>query len=166
MESVGKVVVLTAAHVSPKSQHKQWYLHTYADHPCRGHWCTPIPLQRLVLALFIENSLDGLFHLRHVESKVCFFPKISWKVDASDQRTRFHCLSVHLRWLHAQRTRQRFCAKFLNAKYNFKLHFLMQRRTEWQWFSKVLLSPCGYIHHGSMMVSQTITPDGRQYFVA
>ena len=31
---------------------------------------------------------------------------------------------------------------------------------EWQWFSKVRLSPCGYAHHGSMTVSQTITPEG------
>ena len=30
---------------------------------------------------------------------------------------------------------------------------------EWQWFSKVLPSPCGYVHHGSMTVSQTI-PEG------
>ena len=31
---------------------------------------------------------------------------------------------------------------------------------EWQWFSKVLPSPCGYVHHGSMTVSQTIPPEG------
>ena len=31
---------------------------------------------------------------------------------------------------------------------------------EWQWFSKILPSPCGYVHHGSMTVSQTIAPEG------
>ena len=31
---------------------------------------------------------------------------------------------------------------------------------EWQLFSKVLPSPCGYVHHGSMMVSQTIPSEG------
>ena len=31
---------------------------------------------------------------------------------------------------------------------------------KWQWFSEVLLSPCGYVHHGSMTVSQTIVPEG------
>ena len=103
MEFLGKVVVLTAAHVSPKFQHKpphQWYLHIYADHPCHGHWCTPIPSQRLGFALFIGNSLDGLFRLWHVESDVRFSQKPT------------------------------FCAKLINAfllaKYNFKLHFLMQ----------------------------------------
>ena len=45
----------------------------------------------------------------------------------------FHCHSVYLRWLWAQRARRRFCAKLINvflfALYNFKLHFWMQRRT-------------------------------------
>ena len=27
---------------------------------------------------------------------------------------------------------------------------------EWQWFSKVVLSPCGYVHNGGMTVYQTI----------
>ena len=51
----------------------------------------------------------------------------------SDQRTCLHCLSVHLRWLRAQRSFCRFCAKLINAflfaYYNFKLHFLMQWQT-------------------------------------
>ena len=35
---------------------------------------------------------------------------------------------------------------------------------EWQWFSKVLLSPCGYVHHGSRTVSQTIPPVDSIFF--
>ena len=31
---------------------------------------------------------------------------------------------------------------------------------KWQWFSKVLPSPCGYVHHDSMAVSQTIQLEG------
>ena len=31
---------------------------------------------------------------------------------------------------------------------------------EWQWFSKWILSPCGYVHSGSMTVSQTIMLEG------
>ena len=31
---------------------------------------------------------------------------------------------------------------------------------EGQLFSKVLPSPCGYVHHGSMTVSQAIPPEG------
>ena len=53
----------------------------YADHPCRGNWCTPIPSQRLVFALFVSNSLAGPFHL-------CFymFP-LSFSVSPMTQRT-------------------------------------------------------------------------------
>ena len=169
MEFLGKVVILTAAYVSPKFQHKpphQWYLHIYADHPCRGHWCTPIPSQRLVFVLFIGNSLDGLFHLWHVESGHPFFPKTSWNVDSSDQRTRFHLSLVHLRWLRAQRTLQRFCSKINKCLplciIQFQVAFLdaVADCVEWQWFSKVLPSPCGYVHHGSMTISQTIPPEG------
>ena len=63
-EFLGKVIILKAAYVSPKFQHKpphQWYLHIYADHPFPGHRCTLIPSQRLVFALFVDNSLDGVF---------------------------------------------------------------------------------------------------------
>ena len=69
---------------------------------------------------FLQNSLDGIFHLWHIES---VFPK---------NKRHFHCMSVHLRWRRAQRTWRCFCAKFINAsvfaEYNFNLHFLIQWR--------------------------------------
>ena len=44
----------------------------------------------------------------------------------------------------------------------FKVEFLDAAAdcVEWQWFSKVLPSPCGYVHLGSMTVSQTIPLEG------
>ena len=30
---------------------------------------------------------------------------------------------------------------------------------KWQWYSKVILNPCGYDHRGSITVSQTIPPE-------
>ena len=40
-----------------------------------GHLCTPILSQRLFFALFIGNTLGGVFHLWHVESNVHFSQK-------------------------------------------------------------------------------------------
>ena len=60
MEFLGKVIILTAAYVSPKFQHKppnQLYFH------------------RLVFELFLGNSLNGLFHLWHMESDFRFSQK-------------------------------------------------------------------------------------------
>ena len=74
---LGKVMVLMAEYVSPEFQHKplhQWYLHIRL---CRSPmpWPFLIPSQRLLFALFVGNSLDGLFHLWHVESDVRFSQK-------------------------------------------------------------------------------------------
>lgn len=47
-------------------------------------------------------------------------------------------------------------------KTNTSLHFCVIQTlnsVKWQWFSKVLLSPCGFIHYSSMMVSNTIPPE-------
>ena len=51
---------------------------------------------------------------------------------------------------------------------NIKTQFLTAAAdcVEWQWFSKVLPSPCGYVHHGSMAVSQTIPLDGHAHSAA
>ena len=57
----------------------------------------------------------------------------------------FPLFFVHLRLFRAQC----FCTKWIDA-------FLF----EWQCFSKVLPSPCGYVHHGSMKVSETPLPEG------
>ena len=95
-----------------------------------------------------------------------FFPKTSWNVDLSDQRTRFHCLSVHLRWLSGPENSAAFLCKIYKCLplciIQFEVAFLDAAAdcVEWQWFSKVLPSPCGYVHHGSMTVSQTIPPEG------
>ncbi len=48
-----KDVTLMAVYVSVQSQYKtlcQWYLHTYASHPCRLHWFTSIPWQTFAFA--------------------------------------------------------------------------------------------------------------------
>ena len=48
-----------------------------------------LPSQRLFFALFVGNSLDGLFHLLHIESDIHLPPQKSWNVILSDQRTCF-----------------------------------------------------------------------------
>ena len=130
----------------------------YADHRFRGHWFTPIPSQKLVFALFLANSLDGLF-IFGTSIQRPFFPKTSWNVDLSKQRT-------HLHWLQPLRTREVFLCKINKCLslciIQFQVAFLdiLAECVEWQWFSKVLLSPCDYVHHGSITVSQTIPSEG------
>ena len=118
---------------------------------CRGQWCTPITSQRLIFALFVGNSLDGLFLHWHVECE--FFPKTSWNVDSSDQRTRFHCLSVHLRWLPDPENSMHFSTKWINA-FLFQVAVLDAAAdcADCWWFPKVHLSPGGDVHHRSMTV--------------
>ena len=99
----------------PKPLH-QWYLHMYADHPCRGHWCTPIPSQRLAFTLFVGKSRWSFSSLAHRIQRP-FFPKTSWNVD---QRTRFHYLLVYLR-LH--------CIMQRGSWTQFQIVFLEQQRT-------------------------------------
>ena len=135
-EFLRKVVILTAAYVSPKFQHKpphQWYLHIYAAHPCRGHWGTLIALQRLVFALFVGNSLDGIFHLWPVESDVRFSQKQAETWTRMAQK-RFHCLSVHLRWLQILWTVDGEIPKFFAILWWETLslnNFLTQFGTKW-----------------------------------
>ena len=78
-------------------------------------------------ALFIGNLWRVELNVRCSQKQATIF-------DSSDQRTRFHCLSVRLRWLWAQRTLLRSYAKLINAfllihNTIFKLHFLMQQWT-------------------------------------
>ena len=40
------------------------------------------------MELFVGNSLDGLFHLWHIVSDVCFSQK---QAEMFDHRTRYHC---------------------------------------------------------------------------
>ena len=143
MEFLGKVI-LTAAYVSPKFWHKrlhQRYLHIYADCPCRGHWRTPIPSQRLVFGSFLLVRVWMVFFIFGT-----YNPK-SEHVSA--------VFSVHLRRLWGPQNSAAFQHKikdaFLSAKYNFKLHFLMQWRTvlsdndfpKYSW---------AYVHLGSITV--------------
>ena len=76
-----------------------------------------------------------------------------------DQRTDFYRLKVHLRWL---RTQLKIDNSLPLSIIQFQVAFLDAEANcvEWQWFAKVLLSPCSYVHHGSTMVSQTIPPEG------
>ena len=165
MEFQGKVVVLTAASVSPNPNISLHINGTFTymqithavalmhPHTITDGWFLHFSLVTVWMIFFIFGT---------VESNVRFPPKTSWNLDSSDQRTR---LSVHLRWLQVQRTRRRFCAKLINAFLciiQFQVAFLDAAAdcVEWQWFSKVLQSPCGYVHHGSMTVSQTILPEG------
>ena len=127
-------------------QHKpphQWYLHIYADHPCRGHWCTPIPSQRMVFALFFGNGQDGLFHLWHVESYVRFSQKQAemWTCLTREHVSTIFCPSPmisgseNLPFLHKIHKCLPLCimqfqVAFLDAEADY---------VEWQWFSKVLL---------------------------
>ena len=138
MEFLGKVIVLMAAYISPKFQHKPPHLHIYADHPCHGHWCTPILSQKLVFALFVSNSLDGLFHLWHVGSNVRFSKK---QPEKWTRLTREHAYTV-----------------FQSISDGFGPKELWNVLSEND-FSKLLPSPCGYVHHDSMTVSQTISPE-------
>ena len=62
---------------APRSHHRGWFLH-------------------FSLVTWSMSSLAR--RIRHP-----FFPKTSWNVDLSDQRTCSHCLSVHHRWLRVQR---------------------------------------------------------------
>ena len=68
-------------------------------------------------------------------------------------------LLVHLREFRARRTQLCFCAKRMNALCIIQCQVAFPDAAvdcvEWQWFSKVLPSPCGYVHHGSITVSQT-----------
>lgn len=58
-------------------------------------------------------------------------------MDLFDHRTCSRCLSVH----------------FSDNSAAF-LYEISVWHDKWQWFSKALLSQCGYIHHGTMMVSE------------
>ena len=94
---MGKVIILMVAYICPKFQHKPCINGTFTymqiTH-AMGTDAPPYHHKRLVFALFIGNSLDGLFHLWHLWRP--FFPKTrNWNVDSSDQRTCFHCLSVY-----------------------------------------------------------------------
>jgi len=56
-----------------------------------------------------SNSMD-----EKSRTRCPFFPRCSWNMDSSDHRTHVHCLSVHLRWASAQRTKWHFCAELIN----------------------------------------------------
>ena len=152
---LGKVVILTAAYVTLKFQHKplhKWYLHKYADRPYHGHWCTPIPSQRQFFTLFLGNSLDGLFYLWHVEFNVRFCPKTTYKCRLICPENTFPLsFGQSQMTLHPENSAA-FLHKIIKCLPLCKLHFLMQ-----QWtvlsdndFSKY---SCGYVHHGSMTAS-------------
>ena len=97
-------------------------------------------------AVFIANSLDGFF----IESDICtrltreHFPlffspsQITWKLQHKINKCLPFCI-------------KQFQVAFLDAAAN---------SVEWEWFSKVLPRLSGYVHHGSMTVSQTILPEG------
>ena len=153
---------LTTAYVSPKFQQKpphEWYHHIYSDHPCRWHWCTPIPSQRLVFALFLGNNLDGLFHLWHVESDVKLKCGLDWPENTFP-------LSFGPSQMTSGSENSAFVCKVNKClplcKIQFQVAFLdaVADYVEWQWFSKVLPSPCDYAHHGRITFSQTIPPEG------
>ena len=83
MEFLGKVVILTAAYVSPKFQHKpphQWYLHIYADLPA----CVIQPLQLFQnAAARLVFNLPKLSHVTHLLQSLHWLPvaaRIRFKV--------------------------------------------------------------------------------------
>ena len=100
---------------------------------------------RQIFVLLVGNSLDGLFHLWHIKSDFRFSKKQS---EMWTRQTREYVSTVFgpSQITPGPETGLRNSV----SVQNFKLHFLMHR------FSKVLLSPCGYVHHGSMTVSQPI----------
>ncbi len=68
-----KDIILTAVYFSVQLQYMppcQWYLHTYASHPCCLHWCTHIPWH--AFASVADESLDGPFGLWDWELNIIF----------------------------------------------------------------------------------------------
>ena len=88
-------------------------------------------------ALFFGNSLDGPFHPWHVESN-----RIQ-----SNPKNKLKCGLV---WPENIVLWSIPDVAFLDA---------VTDCIEWQWFSKVLPSPCDYVHHCSMTVFRTIPPE-------
>ena len=121
------------------------------SHICRS--------QRLVFALFIGNSLDGLFHLWHVESNVRFYQKQAWMWT---RLTREHVSTV-FRSISDDFGPRELCTKLINA---FLLHDANSSCISWcsgglSWVTMIFQSTAEpYVHHGSMMVSQTIPSEG------
>ena len=89
------VVVLTAANVSPKFKHKPPSASMVPSNICRSPmpWALmhPRASQWLVFALFVGNSLGGLFNLWHVESDVRFSQK---QAEICTHLTREHVSTV------------------------------------------------------------------------
>ena len=154
MEFLGKVIILMAAYLSQNSN-----ISLMVSHICEG---TPITSQRLVFALFVGNSLDGISHLWHVESNVyvmsdvfpqnklnCRLFRLVWPENTfppsfgpsqmtlgPDNSAAFTIIKIQFRLIQLQ-------VAFLDAAADC---------VKWQWFYEVLLRPCGYVHHGSMPV--------------
>ena len=164
-------------HCASRSLPSLFLYHTYHFHIHGTFTCSICSICRspMLWALMHPQTITeaGFLHFPLVTVWMVFFIFGMWNptsvlpgLDSPDQRTRFHCLSVHLRGLSAQRTRGAFLRQMIKCLplciIQFQVAFLDAQAdcVEWQWFSKVLLSPRGCVHHGSMTVSQTIPPEG------
>ena len=135
-----------------------------ADHSCRGYWSTTIPSQRLVFALYVVKGLDGLFHLWQVEIRRPFFQKTNLSGLVWPENT-FPLPFDPSQMTSGPENSVLFMCKMKClplCKIQFQVAFLDAAAdcVEWKWFSEVLPRRCGYVHHGSMTVSQTIPPKG------
>ena len=98
-----------------------------------------------------------------IQSK-SIFPKN--KLKCGPVSTREHVSTVFWSISDDLGAREHFCTKnFLLCIIQFQVAFLDAEAdcVEWQWFSKVLLSPCGYVHHCSMTVFPNNTAWGPRW---
>ena len=143
MEFLGKVVILMAAYVSPKFQHKPPHHGTFTymqithavdtDAPPCHHrgWFLRFSLVTVWMGFFILGTSFGPSQIPlGPENSAVFLCKIN------------KCLLPFMIQLQVS---------FIDAA---------EDCVEWQWFSKVLPNSCGDVHHGSIAVSQTIPPEG------
>ena len=119
----------------------------------------------LVFAIFVANSLDGLFPLWHVESNVHFSQKQAemWtRLTREDVSSVFRSISDDFepRELVAFLRKMNKCLPLCIIQFQVAFLDTAADCVEWQQFSKLLPSQWGNVHHGSMMVSQTIPPEG------
>ena len=99
----------------------------------------------------------SLFHLWHLQSNICFSQKQAEMRTRLTRQQVFTVYSVHLEKLTSGPGNS---AEFLRKINKCLPLCIIQCQVafldaatdcvEWQWFSKVLLSPCGSVYHGSM----------------